>query len=89
MLPFLLVLSFGFLLPTVTLLLWSPIHIGAGAFSILILTELVVGAISAALLTDEAFGWREATGCALILAAGAIEVLAPGAREADPAQRSS
>ena len=89
MLPFLLVLTFGFLLPTVTLLLWSPIHIGAGAFSILILTELVVGAVSAALLTDEAFGWREATGCALILAAGAIEVLVPGAREADPAQRSS
>ena len=89
LLPFLLALTLCLLFPSTALLIWSPTRIGAGAFGILILTELVAGAISAALLTDEAFGWREAAGCALILAAGAIEVLAPGAREAEPAPHLS
>jgi drug/metabolite transporter (DMT)-like permease len=34
----------------------------------------VVGVISAALLTDEPFGWREATGTALVVLAGIVEV---------------
>ena len=82
LLPFLLALTLGLLFPSTALLIWSPTRIGAGAFGILILTELVAGAISAALLTDEAFGWRETTGCALILLAGTIEVLAPAGRDA-------
>jgi hypothetical protein len=36
----------------------------------------VVGAaVSAAILTDEPFGWREAVGCILIVGAGLIEGL--------------
>jgi len=74
MLPFLLVLVFVLLMPTNALLIWSPAKIGAGVFGILILTEIVSGAVSAAILAGEPFGWRESVGCLLILAAGAFEV---------------
>lgn len=74
-LPFLLGLTLLFVLPTTAVIFWSPTKIGTGVFGILILSELVVGVISAALLTDESFGWREITGSALILTAGALEIL--------------
>ncbi len=72
--PLLLLLSVLFLIPSNTMLILSPSRIGAGLFSILILSELVVGAISAALFADEPFGWREAVGCSLIVLAGLVEV---------------
>lgn len=73
-LPFLLGISFLFVIPTTAILFWSPSKIGTGVFGILILSELIVGVISAALLTDETFGWREAAGATLILLAGIVEV---------------
>ena len=74
-LPFLFGLTLLFVLPTTAFIFWSPSKIGTGVFGILILSELVVGVISAAALTDETFGWREITGSALILAAGALEIV--------------
>jgi hypothetical protein len=44
------------------------------------MTEISVGAISAALLTAEAFGLREIVGVFLISLAGLAEVLLPAAR---------
>jgi drug/metabolite transporter (DMT)-like permease len=73
-LPFLLVLVFVFVLPTTAFVFWAPQKIGTGVFGILILSELVVGVISAALLTDEPFGWREATGTTMVVLAGILEV---------------
>ncbi len=73
-LPFLLVVSLLFVLPTTALIFWSPSKIGTGVFGILILSELVVGVISAALLTDETFGWPQAVGTSLIVIAGLCEV---------------
>ena len=73
-LPFLLGISLLFVIPTTAIIFWSPSKIGTGVFGILILSELVVGVISAALLTDEVFGWREAVGASLILFAGIVEV---------------
>ena len=81
MLPFLLVLVFALLMPTNGLLIWAPAKIGAGVFGILILSEIVTGAISAALLANESFGWHEAIGCFLILAAGTFEVVMSNRRE--------
>lgn len=73
-LSFLLGLSLLFVLPTTAVLFWSPSKIGTGVFGILILSELVVGVLSAALLTDEAFGWPQAVGATLIVIAGIAEV---------------
>ena len=75
-LPLLLGVSLFFVLPTTAIIFWSPSKIGTGVFGILILSELVVGVISAALLTDEPFGWPQIVGTALILAAGVLEVIA-------------
>ena len=73
-LPLLLGISLLFVIPTTAIIFWSPSKIGTGVFGILILSELVVGVISAALLTDETFGWREAAGASMILLAGIVEV---------------
>lgn len=74
-LPFLLGITLLFVIPTTAIIFWSPSKIGTGVFGILILSELVVGVISAALLTDEPFGWQEITGATLILFAGVVEVV--------------
>jgi drug/metabolite transporter (DMT)-like permease len=42
-------------------------------FGILILSEIVIGLVSAALWADEGFGWRETVGGAMILVAGLVE----------------
>lgn len=73
--PWLLLLCVGFFLPTNVMVTWSPSQIGAGLFSILILSELIFGTISAAIWADEAFGWREILGSTIILAGGVIEVV--------------
>ncbi|MBT3556347.1 MAG: DMT family transporter [Rhodospirillales bacterium] len=73
-LPFLLGISLLFVLPTTAIIFWSPSKIGTGVFGILILSELVVGVISAALLTEETFGGPQAVGVTLIVAAGIVEV---------------
>ncbi len=73
-LPLLIGISLLFVIPTTAFIFWSPSKIGTGVFGILILSELVVGVISAALLTDESFGWPEAIGATLILLAGILEV---------------
>lgn len=75
MLPWLVLLAVVFLIPTNGILIWSPAKIGAGLFGILILSELVFGTITAALWAGERFGWREATGCTLVILAGVSEVL--------------
>lgn len=84
LLPWFVLLCLGFFLPTNVLVTWAPSQLGAGLFSILILSELVFGTISAAIWAAEPFGWREITGSGLILAAGVIEVVlsAPSARRA-------
>jgi len=74
-LPWLLLLSLAFLMPTNGLLIWSPAKLGAGLFGILILAEIIFGTISAAIWASEPFGWREATGGCLIVLAGLAEVL--------------
>ena len=75
MLPWLFLLAITFLIPTNIVILGAPSRIGAGLFSIIILFEIVVGTISAALLTEELFGWSEGIGSAMIIMAGLSEIL--------------
>jgi drug/metabolite transporter (DMT)-like permease len=76
--------ALAWLLPVTWLLLWGARFLEPGRVSLLLLLEVAVAAISAALLAGEPFGLREATGCLLIVAAGALEgwsELRPGRRE--------
>ena len=75
--------ALAWLLPVTWLLLWGARFLEPGRVSLLLLLEVAVAAISAALLAGEPFGAREAVGCLLILAAGALE----GAAELRPAAR--
>jgi drug/metabolite transporter (DMT)-like permease len=76
------------LLPIVLLLVlpgyfaitWGTPQLNPGTVGLLFMTEISVGAISAALLTNEPFGIREITGIVLISLAGLAEVLLPAAR---------
>jgi drug/metabolite transporter (DMT)-like permease len=70
------------LLPVTWLLLWGARFLEPGRVSLLLLVEVAVAAISAALLAGEPFGLREGSGCLLILAAGALE----GSAELRPAR---
>ena len=75
--------ALAWLLPVTWLLLWGARFLEPGRVSLLLLLEVAVAALSAALLAGEPFGLREAAGCLLILAAGALE----GTAELRPARR--
>ena len=60
------------LVPQTWLMLWGAARLDPGLVSILFLSEVVVAALSAGLLIDEAFGAREIAGCGLIVAAGLL-----------------
>jgi drug/metabolite transporter (DMT)-like permease len=63
------------LAPVMFLIVWSSGRLDPGRVAILLLFEVLASAASAALLTNEPFGWREMTGCVLILGAGLVEGL--------------
>lgn len=65
-------------LPCMTALIWGAGRLSPTRVGILLCLELVFGVASAALLTAEPFGMREAIGTALILAAVLTEVALPG-----------
>jgi drug/metabolite transporter (DMT)-like permease len=73
--PLLLVFMVLFVLPGTYASLWAPKFISPGLVSFLLMTEIVVGAISAALLAGEPFGTREAVGVLLIASASLVEPL--------------
>ena len=56
---------------------WGVPLLNPGTVGVLFMTEISVGAISAALLTDELFGTREILGVVLITAAGLTEAVVP------------
>jgi drug/metabolite transporter (DMT)-like permease len=65
--------ALAWLVPVTWLLLWGARFLEPARVSLLLLLEVAVAAISAALLAGEPFGLREGLGCLLILAAGALE----------------
>jgi len=75
MTAFLIPLSIFYFIPTGIVILWAPTQIGAGICSILFLSEIIVGAVSSSILTDEPFGWRQIVGCSLIIIGGVVAVV--------------
>lgn len=64
-----------YVLPMLFLTVWPASLLTPGRVGILLMSDLVVGVVSAALFAGEPFGWREATGSLLIIGAALVEVL--------------
>jgi drug/metabolite transporter (DMT)-like permease len=73
--PWLFLLVAVYLIPSFLVILWAASRLSPGRVGLLLMGEVVVGVISAALLTDEPFGGREIIGTILIISAGMIEVM--------------
>jgi drug/metabolite transporter (DMT)-like permease len=58
-----------------SLFMWGSAYLESGRVAIYLLLEVVGAVISASLLTDDPFGWREGIGCLLIVGAGLLEGL--------------
>ena len=75
LLPWLVLMAVGFLIPVVWGILWGSQRMNPGRLGILLQMEAIVGIGSAAILTDEPFGPPEISGTVLVIGAGVAEVL--------------
>ncbi len=55
------------------LFMWGSAYLESGRVAIYLLLEVVGAVVTASLLTDDPFGWREAIGCIFIVGAGVLE----------------
>lgn len=62
--------------PSYFLLFWGSRYLDSGRVNLLLIVEGVISTATASIITDEPFGWREASGCVLIIGAIAVEGLA-------------
>ena len=74
-LPWAIFFAAVFFVPPNFLVLWAAQRIDSGRVGILLMTEVLAGAATAALFSGEQFGLMELTGTAMILCAGLVEVL--------------
>jgi len=70
-------------------LFWAVPRVEAARSGLLLLSEAMIGIASAAIITDEPFGWRESIGSALILGAALLDTLGVAAAPASPQPRES
>jgi len=77
-----------YIIPTLTMTLWPTTLLLPAQAGLLLMTEVVVGTISAALLSGEPFGLREALGCLMITGALLAEVLIPSRAQLTPADHA-
>ena len=61
--------------PMTFLTIWPTTLLSPGRVGMLLMADVVAGVISAAILTDETFGYRELSGTLLIVSAGIVEVV--------------
>lgn len=74
-LPLLLIFIVCLVLPGTLASLWGPKYLSPGVVGLLFMTEIIVGAVSVALLSDETLGSREYLGIVLIAGASLMEPL--------------
>jgi len=72
--PWVVLIGAGFLVPANFLIVWGARLLSPGRVGLLLLCELIVGAVSAAILADEAFGVREVIGVVFIGGASLVEI---------------
>jgi len=66
--------------PMLFLTIWPATVLTPARVGLLMMSEIVVGVITAALWSGEPFGWREGVGSLMIVGAGFVEVLGHRAR---------
>lgn len=64
-------------MPMFFLTIWPCAYLTPGRVGLLLMSEVIVAVISAAILTDETFGLREAIGTTLIVSGAFVEVAGP------------
>lgn len=74
-LPWAILFAMILFVPPNFMVLWAAQRIDSGRVGILLMTEVLAGAVTAALFSGEQFGTMELTGTILILCAGLVEVL--------------
>ena len=72
-LPWILAAGLLFVLPLWVLSLWAGGRLSPARTTLIFMAEVCVGVGSAALWAGQGFGWREAAGTVLVLAAAAVE----------------
>ena len=72
--PWIAATVFLYILPSMFLIIWAARRLSPGRVGLLLMTEIVVGVVTASLLANEPFGARESLGSLLIVSAGVIEV---------------
>jgi drug/metabolite transporter (DMT)-like permease len=74
-LPWLLLAALVFIMPVWVISLWAGRRISPTRTTIIFMAEVCIGVGSAALWAGQGFGWREAAGTLLVLAAAAVEMV--------------
>ena len=85
--PWFFLIAAVFLIPIMFMQLFACQHLDPARVGILLQIEVVVGIASAGILTSEPFGWREATGFALVTLSALTEVLVNRPMPAGPPRR--
>lgn len=75
------------LMPANFIVFWGAARLEPARVGILLMMEVLVGVISAALYAGEPFGWREVLGASLIVGAGILEVAQRGQTRDGPPPR--
>lgn len=73
-LPWLLFVALLLTIPLWCLSLWASRHLPPARATLLFMVEVCVGIVSAAVLSGQPFGWHEAVGTILVLAAAGVEL---------------
>lgn len=76
LLPYIAALSLIWLIPMVFVELWASSRLDPGRVGVVLLLEVAVTVVTATLVGGEAFEWRDAAGCLLVIGAGLIELRA-------------
>ena len=74
-LPWMIPLALLLVIPAGFAVIYGPTQLNPGIAGILFMVEIGVGTVTASLMTDEPFGWREMVGVAMITAAALVEPL--------------
>lgn len=74
-LPWILLAALLFIMPVWVISLWAGRRISPARTTIIFMAEVCIGVGSAALWAGQGFGWREAAGTLLVLAAAAVEMV--------------